>query len=190
MTPGPQGHLGQVIALPVRQEIGARLEARSLTDFVQGRFAEDASLPGEAPVIASVYQGGQQAIEAIAHPDLEVLVIRKGPKWEGEPLGLASLAGLPKLRTLCADPGTLAHPPQVAELATLEYLELGPRDWRALLDAKAVPGSLLAAEIAVWGNPVPAPQPDPARYMTLANEIIALWNGPQITQTVIDGQLG
>jgi cell wall assembly regulator SMI1 len=189
MTPGPKGNLGQVIALPVHERIGARLEARSLTDFVQGRFAEDASRCDEGPVIANVYQGGQQGIEAIAHPDLEVLVIRKGPKWEGEPLGLAPLAGLPNLRTLCADPGTLAHPLQIAELATLEYLELGPQDWRALLDAKAVPDSLLAAEITVRGNPVPQPQPDPARYITLANEIIALWKGPQIAETVIDGQL-
>lgn len=188
MTPGPSGNLGQVIALPVHQHIGARLEAHSLTDFVQGRFAEDTSRPGEAPVIANVYQGGQQAIEAIAHPDLEVLAIRKGPKWEGEPLSLAPLAGLPKLRTLCADPGTLADPLQITELAALEYLKLGPRDWRALLDARAVPDSLLAAEIVVWAA-APQPRPDPAGYVTLANEIIALWNGPQITTTVIDGQL-
>ena len=189
MTPGPQGNLGQVIALPVHDRIGARLEAHSLTDFVQGRFAQDAARLDEAPVIASVYQGGQPSIEAIAHPDLEVLVIRKGPKREGEPLGLASLAGLPNLRTLYADPGTLADPLQIAGLATLEYLELGPQDWRALLDARAVPDSLLAAQIIVWGNPAPQPQPDPARYVVLANEITALWNGPQIAETVIDGQL-
>jgi hypothetical protein len=65
----------------------------------------------------------------------------------------------------------------------------GPQDWRALLDAKAVPDSLLAAEIIVCGNPVPQPQPDPAGYIALANEIIALWKGPQIAETVIDGQL-
>ncbi|HEY7277576.1 MAG TPA: SMI1/KNR4 family protein [Trebonia sp.] len=65
----------------------------------------------------------------------------------------------------------------------------GPQDWRALLDAKAVPDSLLAAEIIVRGNPVPQPQPDPAGYIALANEIIALWKGPQIAETVIDGQL-
>ena len=189
MTPGPGGNLGQVIALPVHQDIGARLMARSLTDFVQGRFAEDAPCPGEAPVIADVYPGGRQAIEAVAHPDLEVLaIIRKGPKWEGEPLSLAALAGLPKLRTLCADPEGLADPLQITELAALEYLELGPRDWRALLDARAVPESLLAARIVVWA-PAPQPRPDPAGYVALANEIIALWNGPQITTTVIDGQL-
>ena len=189
MTPGPQGHLGQVISLPYDECTGACLEAHSFTDFVQGRFAEDASRRDEAPVIASVYQGGQHSIEAIAHPDLEVLVIGKGPKWEGGPLGLAPLAGLPKLRTLCADPGTLADPLEIAELTTLEYLELGPRDWRAPLDAKAVPDSLLAAKVIVSGNPPPQPQPDPAGYKALANEITALWKGPQITETVIEGQL-
>jgi hypothetical protein len=189
MTPGPGGNLGQVIALSVHQGIGACLMARSLTDFVQGRFAEDVPCPGEAPVIADVYPGGQQAIEAVAHPDLEVLaIIRKGPKWEGEPFSLAPLAGLPKLRTLCADPESLADPLQITELATLEYLELGPRDWRALLDARAVPESLLAADIVVWA-PAGQPRPDPAGYVALANEILALWNGPQITTTVIDGQL-
>jgi len=191
MTPGPKGNLGQVIAIPIDEKIGAYLQARSLTDFVRGRFAEaeDVPRPDEGPVIAKVDQGGQQAIEAIARPDLEVLAIWKGPQWEGEPLDLAPLAGLPKLRTLCADPGTLADPLQIADLATLEYLELGPQDWRALLDAKAVPDSLLAAEITVCGNPVPQPQPDPVRYIALANEIIALWKGPQIAETVIDGQL-
>jgi cell wall assembly regulator SMI1 len=189
MTPGPQGHAGQVISLPYDGDTSGYLEAHSLTDFVQGKFAEDDSRREEAPVIASVYQGGQQGIEAIAHPDLEVLVIGKGPKWEGGPLGLAPLAGLPKLRTLCADPGTLADPLEIAELTTLEYLELGPRDWRALLDARAVPDSLLAAKIIVRGNPKPQPQPDPAGYMALANEIIALWRGPQIAETVIEGQL-
>jgi hypothetical protein len=94
MTPAPQGHLGQVIALPVDEDTGACLKAHSLTDFVQGRFAEDASARVEAPVIASVCRGGQQGIEAIAHPDLEVLLIRKMPQWEGESLGLAPLTGM------------------------------------------------------------------------------------------------
>ena len=120
---------------------------------------------------------------------MEVLGIRKRRKWEGEPLGLAPLAGLPNLRTLCADPGILADPLEIAELTTLEYLELGPQDWRALLDAKAVPDSLLAAKIIVRGNPIPQPQPDPAGYVALANEIIALWKGPQIAEIMIEGQL-
>lgn len=65
--------------------------------------------------------------ERSGHYPLEVLVIRKGPKWDGEPLGLARLAGLPNLRTLCADPETLADPLEITELATLEYLELARR---------------------------------------------------------------
>ena len=87
------------------------------------------------------------------------------------------------------DPGTLANPLEIAELATLEYLALGPRAWRALLDARAVPTSLLAAEIIVWGNQAPEPQPDLAGFMALANEIMALWWGPQIAETSIEGQL-
>lgn len=75
------------------------------------------------------------------------------------------------------DPGTLANPLEIAELATLEYLELGPQDWRALLDAKAAPDSLLAAKIIVRGNPMSRPQPDLGGYVAMANEVIALWKG-------------
>jgi hypothetical protein len=60
---------------------------------------------------------------------------------------------------------------------------------RELIDGGRPDGRPLAAKIIVRGNPIPQPQPDPARYMALANEIIALWKGPQIAETVIEGQL-
>jgi cell wall assembly regulator SMI1 len=188
MTPGPRGHLGQVIAIPGDEDIGASLKAHSLTDFVQGRFAEDPLRRDEAPVIAKLHQSDQRGIEASAHPDLEVLVIYSGQP-EGEPVSLASLEGLPALRTLSAPQGTLADPLEIAELASLEYLALGPQDWRTLLDAKAVPGSLLAAKIIDRRINMPPPRPDPAVYIALANEIFDLWGGQQIAELVIEGQL-
>jgi cell wall assembly regulator SMI1 len=186
LTPGPGGHTGQVISLPYDEETEACLEARSLTDFVQNKITRDMTRRAERPVIALVNQGAVQGVEAAAHPGLEVLIVA----WRGEPLSLAPVIGLPKLRTLIAYPGTLANPTEIAGLTGLEYLELGLEDWRILLDAKAVPDTLLAAKITVRGNPIPQPQPDPLVYNALANEILALWNAPRITETVIEEQLG
>lgn len=187
LTPGPCGHVGQVIGIPDDESIGAWLVAHSLTDFIQGKSVRDDISHGtEGSAIARVNIRGIASIEAAAHPDLEVLSLGV---WENEPMSLAPVIGLPKLRTLCAYPGTLADPLEVAQLANLEYLELGPKDWRILLDAKAIPRSLLAAHIKFCGNPIPHPQPDPLDYIALANEILALWNGPQISVTVIEGQL-
>lgn len=187
MTPGPGGHPGQVISIPY-DENATNLKAHSLTDFVQGTFAEDdVPDPDSAPGVARVYEDDQQQIEAIAHPDLEVLIMARGSGWGSATLSLAPLTGLPRLRTVCAEPGTLADPLELGRLTGLEYLETGPLEWRALLDAGAVPRTLLAAEITVRGNR--SPGSDPARYIALANEILALWGNPQITETVVEGRL-
>lgn len=186
LTPGPRGHAGQVIGIPIDENIGACLKAASLTDFMRGKPAEDTSRRSELPAIARVNKGALQSIEAAVHPDLEVLSI--GVR-DGEPLSLAPVIGLPKLRTLSAHPGTLASPLEITELTNLEFLELGPEEWRLLLGAKAVPRSLLAAKITVRGNPIPLPQPGPLPFAALANEILALWDHPPITGTVLDGQL-
>ncbi|MGW4202637.1 hypothetical protein [Streptomyces sp. NPDC004726] len=119
-------------------------------------------------------------IEAAAHAELEVLSIGV---WEGEPLSLAPVTGLPRLRTLTAYPGTLADPLEIAELGGLEFLELGPEEWRVLLDAGAVPRSLSAAAIEVHGDT------DPLPVVAIANELLALWDRPPITRTVLEGDV-
>ncbi|MGW1362918.1 hypothetical protein ACWCQP_36610 [Streptomyces chartreusis] len=96
----------------------------------------------------------------------------------------APVIGLPRLRTLTAYPGTLADPLEISKLTGLEFLELGPEEWRTLLDAEAVPRSLSAAAIVVHGNQ------DPLPIVDIANEILALWDRPQIIQTVLEGDLG
>ncbi|MFG2562203.1 hypothetical protein [Streptomyces sp. NPDC048496] len=53
-----------------------------------------------------------------------------------------------------------------------------------ILDAGAVPPSLSAAAIKVHGNQ------DPLPIMTVANELLALWDRPQVIQTVLEGNLG
>jgi hypothetical protein len=92
--------------------------------------------------------------------------------------------GLPRLRTLSAYPGTLADPLETAGLTGLEFLELTPQDSRVLLDADAVPRGLSAAAIKAYGDR------DPRLIVALADEILALWDRPLITETVIDGDLG
>ncbi|MFF3582898.1 hypothetical protein [Streptomyces mirabilis] len=104
--------------------------------------------------------------------------------WEGEPLSLAPVTGLPRPRTLTAYPGTLADPLEIAELTGLEFLELEPEDWRVLLDAGAVPRSLSAASIEIHGTRHPLP------IVALANEPLALWDRPPITRSTLEGNLG
>ncbi|MBD0422956.1 SMI1/KNR4 family protein [Streptomyces sp. TRM S81-3] len=182
LTPGPGGHTGQVIVIDHERTIGAGLLAESLTDMVINRpdgwhQDRDADNP---PVVARVNTHRLGSVEAAARPELEVLVI--GGRASA-PVGLAPVVGLPRLRTLTAHPGSLADPLEIAGLTGLEYLSLGPEDWRALLDAGAVPRSLSAAGIEVRGEQPPLP------VLDLANELLALWDRPLITRTVLEGDL-
>ncbi|MFP8887618.1 SMI1/KNR4 family protein [Streptomyces mangrovi] len=183
LTPGPRGHTGQVIMLDHEQSIGADLLADSLTDLVVNGYGEGRRGPrgDQPPAVARVNIRGLSSVEAAAHPELEVLSIGV---WEGEPLSLAPVTGLPRLRTLTAYPGTLADPLEIAKLTGLEFLKLGPRQWRALLDARAVPRGLSAAAIEVHGDQ------DPLPIVDLANELLALRDRPPITRTVLEGHLG
>ncbi|MGW7253493.1 SMI1/KNR4 family protein [Streptomyces sp. NPDC054834] len=183
LTPGPRGHKGQIIMLSHEENVGAELIADSLTDLVMNRHSERRGGSGadRPPAVAHVNIRSLPSIEAAAHPGLEVLSIGV---WDAEPLSLAPVTELPRLRTLTAYPGTLADPLQIAELTELEFLELGPEEWRVLLDAGAVPRSLSAAAITVHGDQEPLP------IVAIANELLALWDRPQIIQTVLEGDLG
>ncbi|MER5600051.1 SMI1/KNR4 family protein [Streptomyces sp. NPDC002265] len=182
LTPGPAGHLRQVVFLSHEENIGASLVADSLTDLVTNRRGRRSrSSRGERPSpVAHVNIRRLPSIEAAAHPGLEVLSIGV---WDDPPLSLVPVVGLPRLRTLSAYPGTLADPLEIAGLTELEFLELGPDDWRVLLDAGAVPRTLSAAAVIVRGDR------DPQPIVALANEILALWNRPPIIQTVLRGEL-
>lgn len=183
LTPGPRGHAGQIIMLDHEQDVGGDLLADSLTGLVSNGLGEGRRGPrgDQPPAVARVNIGSLSSVEAAAHPELEVLSIGV---WEGEPLSLAPVTGLPRLRTLTAYPGTLADPLEIAELTGLEFLELGPEDWRVLLDAEAVPRSLSAASIEIHGTRHPLP------IVALANELLALWDRPPITRTTLEGNLG
>ncbi|EFE71752.1 SMI1/KNR4 family protein [Streptomyces viridosporus] len=186
LTPGPAGHTGQIVLMNHESFIGAELIADSLTDLVRGieprgRQRGRSRGRGEGPAVAHVNAAHLRSIEAAAHPDLEVLCIGV---WDGPPVDLTPVGGLPRLRTLTAYPGTLADPRQIGRLTGLEYLEIGPEEWRALLDAKAVPRSLAAAGITTHGLR------DHGRLVDLSNEILALWGRPPIVRTVVDGDLG
>ncbi|WP_373037902.1 SMI1/KNR4 family protein [Streptomyces sp. NRRL S-448] len=182
LTPGPAGYFGQVILVDHEQSLGAELVADSLTDFVLGRMREERRdrRRDELPHVARVGTGCLESIQAAAHPALEVLTIGA---WDGTPFSLAPVTGLPRLRTLTAMPGTLADPLEVAGLTELEFLELGAHEWRVLLDAGAVPRTLKAAAIKVQDQ-------DHLPVVALANEILALWDRPEIVQTLLAGDLG
>jgi hypothetical protein len=179
LTPGPRGNIGQVIMIDRVQPIGAGLYARSLTAMVKKPPRRwSAGRPAEMPFVARVNRGALHSIEAAAGPDLEVLSIGA---WEGEPLSLAPVAGLPRLRTLTALPGTLADPLEITRLTGLEFLALGPEEWRILLDADAVPAGLRAAAVEPHGSHNPLP------LVAIANELLARWDRPLITKTLIEG---
>ncbi|MEU4422515.1 SMI1/KNR4 family protein [Actinoplanes sp. NPDC024001] len=182
LTPGPAGHLGQIILIDHETNVGAELYADSLTDLVLNRRSSRGPDPrgDRPPLVARVNIRSLPSVEAAADPDLEVLGIGV---WNGPPVDLAPVSRLPRLRTLTAYPGTLADPLQVAGLTGLEYLRLGRAEWRVLLDAGAVPPGLLAAGIEVQGNPNPLPVVD------LANELLATRNRPLITDTVLEGDV-
>ncbi len=183
LTPGPRGHTGQVIILSHEESVGAALVADSLTDLVLDRpGAEPSSQEVQRPpAVAWVNTSSLRSIEEAVHPGLEVLSVGV---WDGPPLSLAPLMGLPRLRTLTAYPGTLADVLEIAELTGLEYLELAPQEWRVLLDAKAVPRGLSAAAIEARQDE------DPLAIADLANELLALWDRPPIIRTVVEGDLG
>ncbi|MFJ8208991.1 SMI1/KNR4 family protein [Streptomyces sp. NPDC096033] len=181
LTPGPCGHIGQVILISHEEDIGARLLAHSLTDLLLDRPpTESGSAEPQAPAATS-FAYDQETLEGAAHPGLEAL--RLGASG-GRPVTLAPLIGLPRLRSLAAEPGTLVDPAEIAALTGLEYLELGSREWSALLDADGVPQGLLAAAV---NGPF---EEDPLAVAGLANELLALWGRPRITQTVVEGDLG
>ncbi|WP_280840095.1 SMI1/KNR4 family protein [Micromonospora sp. A200] len=182
LTPGPHGHVGQIIMLDHERNIGASLLADSLTDLVMHRRSNwHASHREDQPLaVARVNIRSLTSVQAAAHPRLQVLSIGV---WDGEPLSLSPITGLPRLRTLTAYPGTLADPLEIAKLNGLEYLELGPEEWHVLLDAGAVPRSLSAAAIEAHGNRHPLP------IVAIANKLLALWDRPPITQTILEHQL-
>ncbi|MCX5199067.1 SMI1/KNR4 family protein [Streptomyces sp. NBC_00249] len=183
LTPGPLGHIGQVVILSHEESVGAGLVADSVTDMVLDRPSEEPPSQGwvRRPAAAWVNSSSLRSIEEAAHPGLEVLSVGV---WDGPPLRLEALTELPFLRTLSAYPGTLADVSEISGLTRLEFLELAPQDWRVLLDAGAVPRGLLAASIEVRHDADPLPVVD------LANEILALWDRPPIVRTVIEGDLG
>lgn len=180
LTPGPRGHTGQIIVLDHEKSIGAALLADSLTDLTSGELREE-HLDRSAdllPVLATVGSGALQSTQAAAQPALEVLSIGE---CDGARFSLAPLIALPRLRTLTARPGTLADPLEITGLTGLEFLELGPQEWRLLLDVGAVPRTLSAAAITPHGDEDPTP---------IANELLGLWDRPQIRQAVLEGDLG
>ncbi|MER7752774.1 SMI1/KNR4 family protein [Kitasatospora sp. NPDC097643] len=183
LTPGPRGHLGQIIVLDHEQSIGACLFAESLTELVTGpeRDWYGGHRRDKPPVTAMIHHQALRSVEAVAHPDLEVLQFGV---WDEEPFSLAPVLGLPRLRTLTAYPGTLADPLEIGRLTGLEFLQLPPADWRVLLDVGAVPRSLAAAAITTRGDE------DPRLVYALANELLALRDRPPVTETLIEGELG
>lgn len=94
LTPGPRGHVGQIIMLDHEQDVGGDLHADSLTDLVLNGLGDERRGPrgDQPPAVARVNIASLSSVEAAVHPELEVLSIGV---WEGEPLSLVPVTGLP-----------------------------------------------------------------------------------------------
>lgn len=68
-------------------------------------------------------------------------------------------------------------------MAGLENLELGVDEWRALLDADAVPGSLKGATVDLKRRQV-----RPLTAVAIINELLARRGRPLIKQAILEGQ--
>ncbi|MFD4975829.1 hypothetical protein [Streptomyces sp. NPDC058424] len=102
----------------------------------------------EPTAVAHVNSRSLRCVEATAHPALEVVSIGV---WEGEPLSLEPVVDLLRLRTLRAEPGTLADPLEISRLTGLEFLELCRQDWRV---RRLRPRSLAAQRVASEPEPL------------------------------------
>ncbi|EFG65536.1 SMI1/KNR4 family protein [Streptomyces sp. SPB074] len=186
LTPGPGGHVGQVVLIGHEESVGAELLAGSLTSLVLRAGEEEEEDAGpragqvECPEVAYVNARGVPSVAAAAHPALEVLSLGR---WESPPTSLAPVLNLPRLRSLSAGPGTLADPLEIGRLDGLEFLRLPPAEWRALLAADAVPRGLLAAAIE------PGRADSPLATVALANEILGSRGRPPIVEQVVSGTL-
>ncbi|GAA4704216.1 Cell wall assembly regulator SMI1 [Promicromonospora umidemergens] len=181
LAPGPAGHVGQLVVLSHESDIGAWLLAESLTDLVRdGGNPWPSGEPGEEPpAVVMVDSGAGRSVRAAATDELEVLSVGS---WDETPSDLSPLVGLPRLRTVTAEPGTIADPLVLGRLDHLEYLEIGLEDWRALIAADAVPESLLAAGISGYDL-------DQAEIDSVYDALIRQWGGDSLRTVTIEGEL-
>lgn len=151
MVPGPAGKVGQVIAWTDESRgdhpFGAWILADSFLDFVRQNRRDceyGTTWTENLPEYGRVTAVNGRAVEDVVSPELEVLDVGKN---KTKRVRIAPAVGLPRLRTLTASPGAIADPLQIGNLDRLEYLRIGVDEWRALLDAGAVPRSLLAGAV-------------------------------------------
>ncbi len=183
LTPGPAGRVGQVVQLE-HDSLEAHLVADSLTDFVQGiETSLDWTADGPGGRKARLRGRGDELSpeDLVVATDLEVLSVSVPT-----PIDLGPCLGLPKLRSLTADRGSLVDVRQVLAFPALEYLELSPGDWRVLLDAGAVPRTLLAAGITPESNMRDVVTQE---MRVIAARLRAAYGVPAPPRTVLTGRL-
>ncbi|MFD2795252.1 SMI1/KNR4 family protein [Promicromonospora vindobonensis] len=181
LAPGPAGHVGQLVVLDHESDIGAWLLAESFTGLVlDGPISPPRKNPGhEPPAVVMINSAENMTIEAAATSDLEVLQIGY---WDNEQADLTPLLGLPRLRTLTAQPGKIADPLVIGGLDRLEYLEIGLTEWQALLAADAIPDTLLAAGISGYSL-------DRDQVDDVYDRLIRSRGGRALTAVTIEGRL-
>lgn len=146
LTPGAAGAIGQVVRVDLDDDIGAHLVARSLLDFVEGRWVEEPPRPAPSTRLAAMIHHGS-GITAHDLADATQLQVLQVGLVEA-PVDLTPCLGLPAVHAISAA-SALAAPEQVLAFPALEYLALGQHAWTRLLDGGRLPGRLTVATIPI-----------------------------------------
>lgn len=124
----------------------------------------------------SIYVSSDSIAGAAARDDIEAVRFSR----QTDPLDRNPLLDHPGIRTIDAGIERLPDPTQVNSFPSLEYLSMTASDWRILLNASAVPESLLSTKV----NSL-----DALDVVTVSNQLLALWGRPLITVTTLRGDV-
>lgn len=175
LTPAENGHRGQVVFLDHELNAGATFVSESFTELlVHGREGEPTGPVSDAGTAHINDRNGVSIPQAAANDALEVVSLG----LLDAPADLTPLLDRPRIRTLDAMAGTLADPRQAARFPGLEYLSLGLREWRILLDGAQLPAGLLAARVTGDDGEL-------AAIVATANELLGRWGRPLIEVTCL-----
>lgn len=171
LAPGPRGTVGQILFLD-HETPEVLWVAESVTEWLAtdiDLYLNRPPLPGQLVRI----NASPPTLDAVVDAT-EVLIVNKVET----PLDLRPLAGHPRLRTLEVAGGEVAGLEVIGSLPKLEYLAVGPADWRHLLQHDLLPSTLLAAGVS--DDLLRRPRPSQAEVVALTNDLLTRWGRPPL----------
>jgi len=182
LTPGPNGHVGQVLFIDRDDQYGACWVADSLAEFLllSNRYPVDQpshDWQGMGPYrdyLLRVGDGSGRSIAEVA-PTTQVVEL-----FGDQSIDMAVLAGHPSIRSVTVN-GSVTSWETLATLPALEWLNMGMSDWIRLLDAGQVPATLKAAGFIDQADLIPTTM--------VFNRLLSLWGRDTVLITAIQIEL-